>query len=78
VVGYRGSRWVDGEYQVNGSFEPFKSRSLDRVDRGRFIIGSVGAVLGLVLGTLLALQVPLGIQVVVVLGAGVLIWKKPW
>ena len=78
VVGYRGSRWIDGEYQVNGSFEPFKSRSLDRVERGRFVVGLAGAVLGLVVGTLLALQVPLGIQVVVVLGAGVLIWQKPW
>jgi len=78
VAGYSGTRWIDGEYQVNGSFEPFKSRSLDRVDRGRFVVGLAGAVTGLVLGTLLALQVPLGIQVIVVLGAGVLIWKKPW
>jgi len=78
IVGYKGGRWIDGERDVNGSFQPFKRRSIDRVERGRFLVGIIGAVAGLVLGTLLALQVPLGVQVIVVLGAGFLLWKNPF
>jgi len=78
IVGYKGGRWIDDERDVNGSFQPFKRRSIDRVERGRFLVGIIGAVAGLVLGTLLALQVPLGVQVIVVLGAGFLLWKNPF
>ena len=78
VAGYKGGRWIDGEYQVKSSFEPFKQRSLDRIQRGRFLVGIVGAVAGLVLGTMVALQVPLGVQVIVVLGVGFLLWKNPF
>jgi len=74
VAGYKGGRWVDGENQVQGSFEPFKQRSLDRVKRGRFLVGVIGAVTGLAIGSILALQVPLGIQVIVILGSGVLLY----
>ena len=78
VVGYKGSRWVDGEYQVRGSFSPFKGRSLDRVSRGRFIVGAVGAVLGLVVGLLVALQIPLFVQMVVIAGIVVAKYYLPW
>lgn len=78
VVGYKAGRWVDGENQVRGSFDPFKSRSIDRVDRGRFLIGIIGAIVGLVFGVLVALQIPLGVQIIVVLGVGFLLWKNPF
>jgi hypothetical protein len=78
VVGYKGGRWIDGESRVKGGFEPFKSRSISRVKKGRFLVGAVGAVAGFVLGTLVALQVPLGVQVIVVLGVGALLWKNPF
>jgi len=78
AVGYKGSRWVDGEYRVQGSFEPFKSRSIDRVSRGRFIVGAVGGVLGFMVGTLVALQVALVVQLVVIAGIAVLLYYKPW
>lgn len=78
VSGYKTGRWIDGENQVRGSFEPFKSRSLDRVQRGRFVVGVFAGITGLILGTLLALQIPLGVQVIVVLGVGFLLWKNPF
>jgi len=78
VVGYKGGRWIDGESQVKGGFEPFKSRSISRVKKGRFLVGAIGAVAGFGLGTMVALQVRLGVQVIVVLGVGILLWKNPF
>lgn len=77
AVGYKGGRWVDGEYQVKGSFQPFKNRSLDRVKRGRFLVGAITGLVAFGLGTLIVLQVPLLVQLVVILGTGFLLWKLP-
>ena len=77
AVGYKGGRWVDGEYQVKGSFQPFKSRSLDRVKRGRFLVGAIVGLASFGLGTMIVLQVPLFVQLVVILGVGFLLWKIP-
>lgn len=73
-IGYRGARWVDGEYQVKGGFKPFKGRSLSRVKRGRMVVGVIGAVAGFAAGTLIALQIPLLVQVIVILGAAALVY----
>jgi hypothetical protein len=74
VAGYKGFRWIDGEYQVKGSFKPFKSRGLSRVDRGRFLIGVLGAVVGFAAGTLIASLIPLLVQLIVIAGIGVFLF----
>jgi len=74
VAGYRGAKWVDGEYQVKGSFKPFKQRGLSRVDRGRFVIGVLGAVVALATGTLVATLIPLLVQLIVIAGIVVFLY----
>jgi hypothetical protein len=71
-LGYNGVRWVDGEYQVKGGFKPFASRSLSRVDRGRLLLGAIGGLAGFAAGTLVALQIPLLVQIIVIVGAAVI------
>lgn len=69
-LGYKGSRWVDGEYQVKGGFKLFASRSLSRVKRGRLQVGVIGGIVAFAAGTLVALQIPLLVQLIVIVGAG--------
>jgi len=76
LVGYKGSRWVDGENRVRGSFS-LKSRSVSRVKKGRLVIGVLGGVAAFLLGALVALQIPLLVQLIVIVGTGVLMWKTP-
>jgi len=75
VAGYRSGRYVDGERDIKGSFQPFKRRSVDRVKRGRFVAGAIGALVGFIVGTLVALAIPLFVQVIVIAGVGYLLYR---
>jgi hypothetical protein len=77
MIGYRGSRWVDGEYQVRGSFKPLKKRSISRVDKGRLPVGVVGGILAFIAATWAVLQIPLLVQLLVIAGTGAVKWKTP-
>lgn len=75
IAGYRSGSYVDGERDIKGSFQPFKRRSIDRIKRGRFVAGAVGALVGFVAGTLIALAIPLFVQIIVIAGVGYLLYR---
>jgi len=70
--GYRTGRWVHGEHRVKGGFKVFESRSLSRVKRGSPVAGIVGAVVGFAVGFLVASLFHPVVQILVVLGVGVI------
>ncbi|MFU1780287.1 hypothetical protein ACM16X_02775 [Haloarcula japonica] len=67
-LGYRGARWIDGEYQIRGDFDPLKSRSVSRVKRGRVAVGGVAGVLLFLAGFYVILLVPIWAQIAVIAG----------
>lgn len=77
IVGYKGSRWIDGEQKIQGSFKPFNGRSVSRVKKGSVAAGVLGGIIGFVAGTFLALQIPLLVQILVIAGVGYVMWKTP-
>jgi hypothetical protein len=68
TVSYYISKWIDGERQTKGGFNPFSSKGVSRVKRGRLLAGLfaglIGFVAGLGLGVYVALQIPLGAQLI--------------
>ncbi len=67
-LGYRAGRWVDGEYQIKGGFDPLKSRSVSRAKRGRFVIGLIAGAVSFLFGFYVILLVPIWAQLMVILG----------
>lgn len=67
IAGYRAARWIDGERQINGSFKPFASRRVSRVQRGRALIGILAGLVLLIPAILIGLWIPLGIYLLIFL-----------
>jgi len=77
-ISYYISRWIDGERQTQGGFNPFKSKGVSRVKRGRLLVGLIaglaGVIVGIGLGVYIGLMIPLGAQVIAVVIAAAAVY----
>jgi hypothetical protein len=78
TVSYYISKWIDGERQTKGGFNPFSSKGVSRVKRGRLIVGLfvglAGVVAGIAAGVVIGLWIPLGVQVIALVIAAVALY----